>query len=308
MAVVVEWSGVEVRAFRTAARLSMVDLAERLGVSERVVAKWESGGATARPRAVNQAALDTLLEQADIDTHARFAALLTLDGQRELRLTEPERDPVLSSELVKHPVDGKLMAEVPAGIYLGGEAGDIPRSVERFWIDAHPVTNADYARFLAATGHGPAPQHWTDGICPTALYQHPVVYVRWEDASAYAAWAGKTLPTAEQWEKAARGTVGYPWPWGADMTPAKCNVKETGVGGTSPVTRFQSGVSPFYCFDMVGNVWEWTSSATTEGRYELKGGSWASPMFAALPSRWNDANREMLDNDTGFRCVSLAEP
>lgn len=65
----------------------------------------------------------------------------------------------------------------------------------------------------------------------------------------------------------------------------------------------------YYCFDMCGNVWEWTATeGTAPGRYRLKGGSWASPMFAAEPSVYNDAAAEMIDNDTGFRCVSTTEP
>ncbi|MEU0316518.1 SUMF1/EgtB/PvdO family nonheme iron enzyme [Nocardioides sp. NPDC006273] len=174
-------------------------------------------------------------------------------------------------------------------------------------MDAHPVTNVDYSRFTAATGH-PAPAHWDGGRCPAELNAHPVVHVTWDDANAYSSWAGKQLPTATQWEKAARGFHDSVWPWGPEMAAAKCNVKETGLATTSKVLRFQSGISPFYAFDMVGNVWEWTNTTSARNRCELKGGAWTSPLFTAEPSRFNDADISMHDDDTGFRCVSLLIP
>ncbi|MBA4867340.1 SUMF1/EgtB/PvdO family nonheme iron enzyme, partial [Streptomyces sp. PSKA54] len=75
------------------------------------------------------------------------------------------------------------------------------------------------------------------------------------DAQVYAPWPGKSLPTAGQWEKAARGTSGRTFPWGDQRTAAKCNVRETGVECTTSVSRYHSGVSPLWFYDMVGNVW-----------------------------------------------------
>ena len=69
----------------------------------------------------------------------------------------------------------------------------------------------------------------------------------WNDAQSYAAWVGKSLPTSEQWEKAARGTRGTTFPWGDQPTPAKCNVRENGVGDTTARSCYQSGVSPMGC-------------------------------------------------------------
>ena len=84
-----------------------------------------------------------------------------------------------------------------------------------------------------------------------------MVFVTWNDATAYAEWAGKSLPSGQQWEKAARGTRGTAYPWGDQTTPAKCNVRENGVGSTTAVDCYQSGVSPYGVFDMCGNIWEW---------------------------------------------------
>ena len=307
MAIVPEWSGVELRAFRVAARWSQADLAARLEVSERGIAKAEAAGSGHSLRPITQAMLDDLLRQAPSDVHARLVNLLTRDGETTYPVVvDPEPDPVLGDHFVKHPRDGKLMVEVTAGIYLAGPE-DEPRWEDTFWLDAHPVTGSDYARFIAATGHR-APEHWPDGRCPLDLYTHPVTQVTWHDAIAYADWAGRILPTAAQWEKAARGPNGNIWPWGNEHTAAKCNVKETGLGTTSKVSRFQSGISPFYAYDMVGNVWEWTQTPTTADRYELKGGAWTSPLFTGRPSTFNDADAAMHDNDTGFRCAKAGAP
>ncbi|MYR43920.1 SUMF1/EgtB/PvdO family nonheme iron enzyme [Streptomyces sp. SID5910] len=184
--------------------------------------------------------------------------------------------------------------------------GAEPVWVDDFYIDTFPTTNADYARFCAATRH-PVPEHWESGRCPRELYDHPVVHVSWRDASAFAKWAGKSLPTAEQWEKAARGTSGRTFPWGDQKTAAKCNVRETGVERTTSVSRYHSGVSPYGVYDMVGNVWEWLATPTTPGRYELRGSAFTSPLFRGVPAVPNDADETMHDDDTGFRCVATPE-
>ena len=113
------------------------------------------------------------------------------------------------------------------------------------------------------------------------------------------------MPTAQQWEKAARGTTGTVWPWGDQASGAKCNARETGIATTTSVSRYHSGVSPYGVYDLVGNVWEWTSSVASPGRYELKGSAFTSPAFRGNPAAFNDANDFMRDDDTGFRCVTM---
>lgn len=305
MPLVTRWTGREVKALREASRMSLVEFAEKLGVSDRIVSKWEQGGEQVAPRMVNQAALDTLLAKAEPDVHGRFVGILSADDVPAHQIIEPDADGTISGDYVKHHGDGKLMAYVPEGIYLAG-AEDEPVWIDEFYIDTFPTTNADYARFCAATGHL-APQHWINGRCPRDLYDHPVVEVTWRDARAYAEWAGKSLPTAEQWEKAARGTAGRIFPWGDQRTAAKCNVRETGVEHTTSVSRYHSGVSPYGVYDMVGNVWEWCATPTRPGRYELKGSAFTSPLFRGAPSAFNDASETMHDDDTGFRCTALPD-
>lgn len=152
------------------------------------------------------------------------------------------------------------------------------------------------------------PQHWNqDGKPPSTLLDHPVVFVTWHDAAAYAAWAAKSLPNSQQWEKAARGTRGDTYPWGSQLTPAKCNVRESGIRNTTPADRYHSGVSPYEVYDLCGNVWEWLSTESTPGRHELKGSAFTSPFSRATPSLFNDASADMLDDDTGFRCATPIE-
>lgn len=304
MATVERWSGLEVRALREASRMSTEEFATRLGVSDRMVSKWEARKDTIRLRQVNQAALDTLLAGSAPDVHERFASLARSLGTVLPTQETPSPGPQPQQHQVRHPRDGKKMALVEAGTFLCGEKNE-PVWLPSFYIDVFPVTNNDYARFVAATGHEP-PQHWPRGKCPEAILDHPVVFVTWHDASAYAAWAGKELPTAPQWEKAARGTRGDAYPWGNNATPAKCNSRESGIGSTTPVSRYHSGVSPYGVYDLCGNTWEWCSTRSEPGRYELKAGAWTSPFARATPAVFNDASTEMLDDDTGFRCAITA--
>lgn len=160
--------------------------------------------------------------------------------------------------------------------------------IERFAIDLTPVTNAQFAEFLRAGGYEPKHRenylkHWRDGSPPPGLEEHPVVHVGLEDARAYAAWAGKRLPTEEEWQYAAGGTEQRRYPWGDRMRAGTCNDGSTRA--TTRVTEFPAGRSPFGCYDMCGNVWHWTETEGTDGRTRfciLKGGSW----FKAVGSDW----------------------
>ena len=305
MITVRRWSGREVRALREAKRMSVREFADHLGVSDRIVSKWEAGGEQIIPRPVNQAALDTSLSKSTADVHARFVeatagfSSIVLDQDFELaKLTA-------HTQQVRHPVDGKLMAYVDAGVFLSGTASE-PLWLAAYYMDVFPTSNADYSRFVAASEYEP-PVHWPNGKCPDELLDHPVVNVTWHDATAYADWAGKLLPSSQQWEKAARGTNGNIYPWGDQPTPAKCNVREGRISSTTPVDRYHSGVSPLNIYDLCGNVWEWCSTESFPERYELKGSAFTSPFARATPSAFNDASAEMSDDDTGFRSVVSGE-
>lgn len=160
-----------------------------------------------------------------------------------------------------HPKTGIEMVQIPAGEFLYGD-GEETVYLDEFWIAKTPVTNADYARFVVEMGWA-APMHWKGTQLPEAIADHPVVYISWCDAQAYAEWAGGevALPTEQQWEKAARGTDGRKYPWGDKWRDDRCNTSKVHIGGTSPIGQFSpQGDSPYGCVDMSGNVWEWTVS------------------------------------------------
>lgn len=160
--------------------------------------------------------------------------------------------------------------------------------LDRYAIDLTPVTNAQYAAFLSASGYRPRfmenfLKHWINRAAPSGKQDHPVVYVDLEDARAYARWAGKRLPTEEEWQYAAEGDPAHLYPWGDEMKPGMCN--NGAAEGTTSVTRFPAGRSPFGCYDMCGNTWEWTESERSDGRTRfvmIRGGSW----FQARGSEW----------------------
>ncbi|MFO1477108.1 MAG: formylglycine-generating enzyme family protein [Verrucomicrobiota bacterium] len=161
-------------------------------------------------------------------------------------------------------------------------------SFTRFAMDAALVTNAEFAEFLEDGGYRPRHRenflkHWESGRPPKGREEHPVVYVSLEDARAYARWAGKRLPTEEEWQYAGQGRDGRKYPWGDAWERGRCNEGEGGI--TTPVRQFASGRSPFGCFDMCGNVWEWTESERSDGRTRfcvIRGGS----CCAARGSGW----------------------
>jgi formylglycine-generating enzyme required for sulfatase activity len=162
------------------------------------------------------------------------------------------------------------MIRIPAGEFIYGEEGGF-LSLPEFWIGKNPVTNLEYAQFVAATAYESL-KHWKGETPPEEITLHPVTFVSQLDGIAFAEWTGKRLPTQEEWEKAARGTDGRLYPWG-DLDDGRCNTTEAGIGTTSPVGQFSpAGDSPWGCVDMAGNVFEWTTSPSDK-YFVLRGGS-----------------------------------
>lgn len=187
-----------------------------------------------------------------------------------------------------------------------------------FLIDRFPVTNEEYAAFAAAAGAA-APASFK------GRERHPVVLVSWADAAAYAAWAGKRLPTAEEWEVAARGADQRAFPWGKvfqekeDRFPANCveywQVHKTQSPGTTPVDLFsREGFVSASGAAMGGNVWEWTSTSApgkvgdrpVEFRV-LKGGSFMTYARSMRCEVWFPENPAFPHPDVGFRCAKDAK-
>lgn len=168
---------------------------------------------------------------------------------------------------------------VPVGVDApDGEPADRPRhhvDLAPYRLARTPVTDRQYLAYLVATG-GPCPDHWatTTGLWDTD--EHPVVMVSFHDALRYCQWltaslrdAGRltahekiTLPTEAQWEAAAGNARGDRHPWGTHPDPARCNIRASGIGRPSPVGAFSPhGDNTTGVADLIGNVWEWTSSA-----------------------------------------------
>ena len=213
------------------------------------------------------------------------------------------------------------MVEVPAGefIYQDGKA-----IIETpFMIDVYPVTNQQFEKFIKAGGYqseqlwSKEGQAWLNGEKVTkSRFWHkakwnqpeqPVVGINYYEAEAFARWAGKRLPTEMEWERAARGTDGRKYPWGNEFDPGRCNTLESKISKTTQVTSYSNGISPVGCYDMAGNVWEWTHSWIDDNKKfkVLRGGSWDYTRDLAQCAYHHDFQRTARYDIIGFRCAKI---
>ncbi|MCZ2074112.1 MAG: SUMF1/EgtB/PvdO family nonheme iron enzyme [Bryobacterales bacterium] len=237
---------------------------------------------------------------------------------------------------------GISFVPVPKGKFLMGsrEDNELAYDNERlqhtvkissdYWIGQFPVTNEQYDLFVQFQNGKHPVSDWKN------KKDHPVVNVSWNDAQAYCKWLNDThgnelpqgfvfrLPTEAEWEKAARGEFGFEWPWGNEFDENKCNSREGGKGGTTPVGAYSpAGDSPYGAADMVGNVWEWTQSLykpypyiATDGREDLKaigervlrGGSWSDYQIIARASGRSYLLPIFQWLNYGFRVAAVSPP
>jgi len=264
------------------------------------------------------------------------------EGAQGPSYTPGEAQALLSEEQWR---DVSWMISIPAGIFTMGS--DDPRTNEQnrpahkvrtaaYKIDKFPVTQAQYARFIASRHYRP-PLNWKDGRIPRGLALNPVTMVSWYNARDYCAWAGKRLPTEAEWEKAARGTDARPWPWGTVMHPENLNTYYN-VGHTTEVNAYPNGASPYGVMDMAGNVQEWVAdefkpypgtdakdevfqakvidqsySAGSEEKerliyFVMRGGSWKSDPFSSYTYHRNYSMPNYASDFFGFRCAMDAQP
>ncbi|TLS66456.1 formylglycine-generating enzyme family protein [Mariprofundus erugo] len=237
------------------------------------------------------------------------------------------------------------MITVPAGVFTMGS--DDPRTNDEnrpahqvrmpaYKIDKYLVTQAEYARFVAAKKYRP-PLEWTDGHIAAGMAMHPVTMISWYNARDYCAWVGKRLPTEAEWEKAARGTDGRRWPWGNEMNPDNLNTYYK-VRHTTPVNQYPQGASVYGVMDMAGNVQQWVADQFapypgTGARQEvfepkaldpnyqrgsdeqeeliyrvMRGGSWKSDPISTTSYHRNYALPNYASDFFGFRCAMDVEP
>jgi formylglycine-generating enzyme required for sulfatase activity len=236
--------------------------------------------------------------------------------------------------------------------------------LDAFWLDQTEVTVSMFRAFVQATGYvstaerqgwgkpwtaGPMEEEWPRvpgadwqhprGPESSAEDDHPVAQVSWEDAAAYCAWAGGSLPTEAQWAKACRGTDGRMWPWGdtfdanrASVCEAQCPIErwkddrfDDGYAFTAPVGSFPDGASPYGALDMAGNLWEWVADWYGEDYYghspsenpsgpdsgtvrAMRGGAWYdTDVWTTCTVRHQNPTTDLYD-DLGFRCAMPVQP
>lgn len=174
-----------------------------------------------------------------------------------------------------------------------------------YHIDKFEVTNQKFKRFVAETNHR-KPRFWTSKVLNQP--NQPVVGIGWADAETYCKWAGKRLPTEEEWEKAARGTDGRIWPWGNKPSANKYNGRAQGYNAPIDVGSFESGASPYGVMDMAGNVYEmttgkWPTAKDADGR-AIRGGSFLNRgALTRTMFRWAADDEINGTRWLGFRCV-----
>jgi serine/threonine-protein kinase len=200
--------------------------------------------------------------------------------------------------------------------------------LDSFYIDKYEVTNEEYVEFLNAIGKHEGYININSEHCKIekidrvykvkkGYEKYPVVEVSWYGANMYANWAGKRLPTEAEWEKAARGINGRKYPWGNTFDQNKCNISMRGV---MPVGSYPEGKSPYGCYDMAGNVWEWVADWYSSdyyknspsinpkgpdiGNYRVwRGGSWLGNQFTTRSYARNYLSPEASRSTSGFRCA-----
>jgi formylglycine-generating enzyme required for sulfatase activity len=260
---------------------------------------------------------------------AGFAPVERIASTEALRTRRTYRpDSVVTLSLRLRAAGGVApeMVPVPGGRYTL-VSPDAPPGAEAeladYEIDRREVTNEEFREFVRAGGYAalagryadrtglPAPRSWVNQDFPAGAGRHPVTDVSWQEAAAYCASRGKTLPTLHQWEKAARNgatargdATSMPWGLAAPRQPAARRANFNG-GGTMPVGSFPFGISPFGAHDMAGNVKEWTRTPAGRG-YVVAGGSFEDPVY--LFGQIGVYSGESAGRTIGFRCARGAAP
>ena len=252
-------------------------------------------------------------------------------------LAKPKIEPPQKTEQPTRTTSARVpikMVQISGGTFtMGDSQGDMDAkyyvhpihrvSISPFLLSQNEITVAQYANFLEATGH-PQPPNWSIQLSKPG---RPVIYVSWNDADAYAKWAGGRLPTEAEWEYAARGgTEAQKYPWGNASPQQRANYGNAWQGGRGWVTALKEpGSYPQNLFglnDMSGNVWEWVAdwfgpysdkvavnpTGATSGRNGkvVRGGGWNSSSMQIRNSMRGGTQPDSKYPHTGFRIAQNA--
>ncbi|RME04811.1 MAG: hypothetical protein D6805_01705 [Planctomycetota bacterium] len=254
--------------------------------------------------------------------HRPQPSAVTVEDQES---SEQNRIPFekISEREYKSDMDEAFLCLVEGGEFiLGYRKGSMfwrPESRQKlpqYLMDKMAVTYAQYQRFLLANpewrkGRKKAVEFadanylkdWNGIDYPEHKGKHPVVYVSWFAARAYAKWAKRRLPTELEWEKAARGTDGRIYPWGNEP-PTKQRANYGFLqGGTTPVDAYQAFASPYGCLNMVGNVWQWCADDFDGNLKVIRGGSWRNLASNLRVFYRLGEDPRVCDMHIGFRCA-----
>ena len=238
--------------------------------------------------------------------------------------TQPAIEP--PNDMIEIPEGIFNMAKKNTGNFIPYPSYDSTTmfKIRKFYMDRYPVTNNQFYDFIESTGYQPNDtvnylKNWEDGKYPKGMKNFPVVYINYEDAKAYASWAGKRLPSEAEWQYAAQGAGKQKYPWGNEMDSTKCNA---GSGSMTPVNQYPGGASPFGVMDMVGNVWQLTNDLYDNGSAYfiiIRGGSYYYPTsswwYVKGGPQALDETQMLLrvspgferNGTVGFRCVKDAQ-
>jgi iron(II)-dependent oxidoreductase len=300
-----------------------------------------------RPKKAKAGAQESLVDQ--MVAQGRVALLLRPQIAASLSDSDLQKAQEALDDAMAMVPEGQVALRPRCYDMLDGESAERAErliQVEGLFLDRYAVTNSQYLEFVTAGGYEqmslwdealwpavltfidrtgqPGPRFWENGAFPDGKEDHPVVGITWYEAGAYARWAGKRLPTDAEWVKAASWPVfadgGRPvqrkYPWGDAMDRKRTNIWGSALNTTVPVHALEGGASANGVLQLVGNVWEWTS--TSFGAWEpstrkietsmplksIRGGAFDTYFETQVHSQFQSGENPLArKHNVGFRCA-----
>lgn len=237
-------------------------------------------------------------DEADSQQHAVKPTTKEVPLSEKRLQAYKEKRQKITPKTLSHQQLKQDMVYIPAGKYKLSATNEV-QMVEEFWIDRYEVSNGDYWKFCQETQH-PLPVHWQDKK-PQNM-NLPVTNVTWYDAHLYALWAGKRLPSEQEWQCVAGSLQGHLYPWGNSFNTKYANVD---TGKVQEITSLPQGKTQNGVFHMTGNVWEWTDSFLSDAKIDrvIKGGSFLYSTEEGSSGYRDGFYPYSHRRDIGFRCA-----